>query len=203
MAQLLQPLLVLVLTFTLVFHPRGVKSLEFADYNSLLDIINYLNTQSLKDIWNTNYKEQVKNVDLGLLKVKKRGRRAGVRVNLSSCKGRIPLSGIVLTNANSIIHKLDELHGLLNSKRLLNLSQIVCITESWLTPNITRSQTELNGYDQFRSDRLPEDSGKTIGGGTLVYIDKKWSTNNKTIFNHTDSNCKLMTIKSRPHWLPR
>ena len=203
MAQLLQPMLVLVLVFTLVLHPRGVRSLEFADYNSLLEIKNTLNTQALKEIWDTNYRQQVKSIDPGLLKTKKRGRRAGVRVNLSRRKGRIPLPGIVLTNANSVIHKLDELHGLLNSKRLSNLSQIVCITESWLTPNITRSRTELSGYDQFRNDRLPEDSGKNIGGGILVYIDKKWATNNKIIFNHTDNNCELMTIKSRPHWLPR
>ena len=38
MAQLLQPMLVLVLVFTLVLHPRAVRSLEFADHNSLPEI---------------------------------------------------------------------------------------------------------------------------------------------------------------------
>ena len=91
---------------------------------------------------------------------------------------------------------------MLNSKRLSNSSQIVRITESWLTPNINRFLTELSGYDQFKINRLPEDSGKNIGGGIPVYIDKKWATNNRIIFNHTDNNCENMTIKSRPLWLP-
>ena len=82
MAQLLQPMLVLVL----ILHPGGVRSLEFADYNSLLEIKNTLSTQALKEIWDTTYKQQVKSIDPGLLKTKKRGRRAGVCVNLSRRK---------------------------------------------------------------------------------------------------------------------
>ena len=93
--------------------------------------------------------------------------------------------------------------GLLNSKRLTNLSQIVCITECWLTPNITRSCTELSGYDQFRNERLPGEGGKNIGSGIPVYIGEKRATNNKMIFNRTDNTCELMSIISRPHWLPR
>ena len=76
-------------------------------------------------------------------------------------------------------------------------------TESWLTPDISKSRTNLYGYEQFRNDRLPEDSGKTIGGGILMYIDKRWSTNNQTIYNHMDNHCEIMIIKSRPQWLPR
>ena len=39
MAQVLQPLFILLLlVITLICHPKGVKSLEYADYNSIVDI---------------------------------------------------------------------------------------------------------------------------------------------------------------------
>ena len=119
------------------------------DYHSLLDIKNTLDGSLLKEIWNNNYKHLVKNIDPGLLRTRKRGNRAGVRVNHSIKNGKVPLPAIVLTNAQSIRNKLDELHGLLQTKRLQNKSQLICITESWLTPDISHSRTELDGYEQF------------------------------------------------------
>ena len=204
MAQVLQPLFILLLLIiTLICHPKGVKSLEYADYNSIVDIKNSLNQDCIKNIWNSQYKQLVKEIDPGLLRSRKRGKRAGVRVRHSTCNSKVPLPAIVLTNAQSVYRKLDELHGLLRTKRLKNLSHIVCITESWLTPDISTDRTQLDGYNQFRNDRLPADSGKATGGGILTYIDKSWSTNNQLIHNHTDNHCEIMTVKSRPHWLPR
>ena len=199
----MQPLFILALIITLIYQPRGVKSLEHMDYQSLLDIKNTLDGSLLKEIWNNNYKHLVKNIDPGLLRTRKRGKRAGVRVNHSIKNGKVPLPAIVLTNAQSIHNKLDELHGLLQTKRLQNKSQLICITESWLTPDISHSPTELDGYEQFRNDRIPETTGKSCSGVVLVYIDNKWSTNNEIIFNHADPHCEILTIKSVPHWLPR
>ena len=59
MAQLLQPLFILAFIITLIYQPRGVKSLEHMDYQSLVDIKNTLNQQQLKEIWINNYKHQV------------------------------------------------------------------------------------------------------------------------------------------------
>ena len=115
MAQLLQPLFMLVLIITLIYQPRGVKSLEHMDYQSLLDIKNSINQHQLKEIWNTNYKHLVKNIDPGLLRSRKRGKRGGVRVNHSNKTGKVPLPAVVLTNAQSVRNKLDELHGLLKT----------------------------------------------------------------------------------------
>ena len=149
MAQLLQPLFILAFIITLIYQPRGVKSLEHMDYQSLVDIKNTLNQQQLKEIWINNYKHQVKNIDPGLLRSWKRGRRGGVRVNHSNKNGKVPLPAIVLTNARSIRNKLDEMYGLLKTNRLRNQSQLVCITESWLTPDISHSRTEIAGYEQI------------------------------------------------------
>ena len=55
----------------------------------------------------------------------------------------------------------------------------------------------------FPYTTLFRSSGKSQGGGILVYIDRKWSTNNQIIHNHTDKDCEILTVKSRPHWLPR
>ena len=121
MAQLLQPLFVLVLIITLIYQPRGVKCLEHMDYQSLLDIKNSMNQNQLREIWNNDYKHLVKNIDPGLLRSRKRGRRGGVRVNHCKKDGRVPLPAVVLTNARSIRNKLDELHDLLSdSKTNLN-----------------------------------------------------------------------------------
>ena len=203
MAQILQPLFILALIITLIQQPKGVKSLAHTDYQTLMDIKNCASKNQLKEIWNSDYKHLVKNIDPGLLRTRKRGKRAGIRVNHSTNKGKVPLPAVIITNAQSVRHKLDELHALLQTKRLINLSQLICITESWLTPEITKSRTELDGYSQYRNDRLPDKSGKSCGGGILVYIDNKWSTNNQIIHNHTDEHLEIMTVKSRPHWLPR
>ena len=69
---------------------------------------------------------------------KKRGKRAGVETQLKSLKSRTVLPGIILTNVQSVLHKLDELHLFVKS-RCSYLTQIICITESWLTA-LTKTQ---------------------------------------------------------------
>ena len=44
------------LIFTLMLHPRGMRSLEFANYANIMDIKNSLQSDQLKEIWNTDYK---------------------------------------------------------------------------------------------------------------------------------------------------
>ena len=70
-------------------------------------------------------------------------------------------------------------------------------------PDISTSRSELQGYEQFKNDWQPTSSGKACGEGILVYVDKKRSINNNVIYNHTVNHCEILTIKSRPHWLPR
>ena len=70
MVQLLQPLLILLLIFTLMIQPKGVKSFEYANYATVMDIKNSLQRDHLKEIWNTDYIKLVEQTDLGLLKTK-------------------------------------------------------------------------------------------------------------------------------------
>ena len=105
--------------------------------------------------------------------------------------GRVPLPGLILTNARSIRTKLDELHILLHTKKVKNLADVVCISESWLTPDVPHQRTQLNGYEQFRYDRSLQDSGKQSEGGLSLNIDQKWLSNNKVIHRHTEEHLAI------------
>ena len=67
----------------------------------------------------------------------------------------------LLTNACSIINKLDELALIIVDKS----PDIIAITESWLDPSIPDAELSFPGYSLFRCDRT---SGK--GGGCLLYL---------------------------------
>ena len=54
MAQLLQPLFILALIITLIYQPKGVKSLAHTDFQTLMDIKNSATRSQLKEIWNNN-----------------------------------------------------------------------------------------------------------------------------------------------------
>lgn len=199
----MQPYSVLLILLVLTLNINYKVIAEPICRSELLRIRSITEAKVLKDIWSTKHKPAVKAVDPAILKSKKRGKRAGVKVRLRQQSGNIPLPGLILKNAQSITPKLDELFALVNDKKTANLTQLICITESWLTPNIPPSQTALDGYAQFRNDRSAVETGKSKGGGLLVYVDEGWSKNNETLSVHTDSSLELLTLKCRPKWLPR
>ena len=71
------------------------------------------------------------------------------------------LPSLMLTNANHILNKIDEL-SLLTLERGID---IVCVTESWLTDEIPDNVCDLNNYVLFRKDR-----SSNPGGGVLCYV---------------------------------
>ena len=60
-----------------------------------------------------------------------------------------------------MISKLDELTIVIES----NKPDIVCITETWLSPEVESNFVTLHGYSLTRSDRTLKK-----GGGTAIYI---------------------------------
>lgn len=170
--------------------------------NQLLDIRNKIDNSALKNIWTKQYKHLVKHVEPRLLRSKKRGKRSGTKLKHKQYNHRVPLPAILLSNVRSVLPKMDELAALLEISHIKYQAQVVCLTESWLTSNISDTQIELHGYCQFRTDRLTT-SIKSKGGGLLMYISKLWSTNNEIINKHQANDLEMMTILSRPKWLPR
>ena len=74
--------------------------------------------------------------------------------DLSSNKGIT----LIHWNARSMYNKLDEVIHLLEDSDC----EIMCISESWLTPDIDDEMILHQGYSIYRSDR-DEKSGKTRG----------------------------------------
>ena len=91
--------------------------------------------------------------DLGIRK-RYRSKRGGwklspeelppVPCNLTSSNLRIP--SVLSTNVRSLRNKMDELQAVVD----VNNPDIVCITESWLKPDIPDSTVRLSKYILFR-----------------------------------------------------
>jgi exonuclease III len=75
---------------------------------------------------------------------------------------------IFVSNIRSIAPKIDELECVVNQ----NDSDIVCITETWLSDEIPDNAVAMHGFTLFRKDR------ETRGGGVAIFV--------KPIFNVKD-----------------
>lgn len=73
----------------------------------------------------------------------KRGCRAGFRARLKRNPHKPPLPSIYMTNARSVMHKMDELELLTASDHFVRTCCIMIITESWLQPLIPDNATQL------------------------------------------------------------
>ena len=103
------------------------------------------------------------------------------------------LPNIMVLNARSIFNKVDELKAHIDNYK----SDILFVTETWLTESIPNEAVNISGFNIFRKDR-------TIarGGGVAIYI--KDDIPVKTRFDLNSSltiECLWITI--RPKWLPR
>ena len=67
---------------------------------------------------------------------------------------------ILYFNARSLLPKFDELSLLTDSHR----PDVICITESWLCPDILDSEISISGYQTMRLDR------NRHGRGVLMYV---------------------------------
>lgn len=86
-----------------------------------------------------------------------------------------------MLNARSIFHKIDELSITVNK---LNPS-LVCVTETWLHPEINDSLLNIHNYNLFRNDRL-----HSRGGGVAI-----WSKNHLTVSTYETSLPKPTNIE--------
>ncbi|RUS82612.1 hypothetical protein EGW08_009640 [Elysia chlorotica] len=137
-------------------------------------------------------------------KLRKRGKKGGVRARFRRKAFKPPLPAIVTGNARSLNNKLDELST--NTRFLSEYREagLICITETWFTENCPDSGINIDGFSVYRSDRTAE-SGKTRGGGVCAYINNKWCNNNNT--HVTERTCtpdiEVLSLSLRPYYLPR
>ena len=104
------------------------------------------------------------------------------------------IPSLLLTNANRILNKLDELSLLLSSESI----DIVAVTETWLSDEIPDSVVSMNGYIVIRKDRITG-----IGGGVMCYISKKNFVCQLNLKTKNDQDFEIVWILIRPCLLPR
>lgn len=132
----------------------------------------------------------------------KRGCRSGVQTRLKKAPHKPTLPSIFLSNARSLINKMDELMLITESHKSVRDCSIMVITESWLHTGIPDEAVALPGRTVHRADRNGE-SGKKRGGGLCIYSNNKWCSNATVIERHCSPDVEFITLRCRPFHLPR
>ncbi|KAI4793196.1 hypothetical protein KUCAC02_032878, partial [Chaenocephalus aceratus] len=119
-----------------------------------------------------------------------RGCRSGQLAKRRRRPHKPPLPSIFLTNARSILNKMDELNPQMSEDKYVQDCCILIITETWLHP--------LAGRRAYRWDRNI-DSGKSGGGGGLrIYVHTNWCKDAVIMDRHCSSDLEYLTVKCRP-----
>ncbi len=132
------------------------------------------------------------------------GRRAGIRNRLRKRAHSPPLPSILLANVQSLENKMDDLRARISFQRDIRDCNILCLTETWLTPTVPDTAvTPSDNFSVLRMDRTAE-AGKTKGGGVCFFINKKWcDPRNISILSRSCSpHLEHLSIICRPFYLP-
>ncbi len=133
------------------------------------------------------------------------GRRAGIRNRLRKRAHSPPLPSILLANVQSWENKMDDLRARISFQRDIRDCNILCLTETWLTPTVPdNAVTPSDNFSVLRMDRTAE-AGKTKGGGVCFMINKKWcDPRNISILSCSCSpHLEHLSIICCPFYLPR
>ncbi len=69
---------------------------------------------------------------------------------------------------------MDDLRARISFQRDIRDCNIICLTETWLTPSVPDTAvTPSDNFSVLRMDRTAE-AGKSKGGGVCFMINKKW-----------------------------
>ncbi len=208
-------LLYTFLLFLLSLFTRITSALFIYDKRTLLDI-GHRCTNLLQDTLSTADPawpvEILRNTEVnkGRLNNPRRrkkhcGRRAGIRDRLRKRAHRPPLPSILLANVQSLENKMDDLRARISFQRDIRDCNILCLTETWLTPSVPdTAATPSDNFSVLRMDRTAE-AGKTKGGGVCFMINKKWcDPRNISILSRSCSpHLEYLSIICRPFYLPR
>ncbi|XP_071963857.1 uncharacterized protein [Antedon mediterranea] len=134
---------------------------------------------------------------------KRKGHRGGIRHRLQKRRNTLALPQITFTNTRSVLNKIEEFQSLVKYDTYFTNSCIIDLIETWLKTETPDSAVDLNGFQLFRNDRIPELCGKKCGGGLGLYINRNWCTNITVKKSICERNIELLCISLRPYYLPR
>ena len=103
---------------------------------------------------------------------------------------RIPV--IFSSNVRSVRNKVEELQYVSEYNR----ANVLCITESWLPPQIPDSAVNIPGFNLFRNDRT-----NTMRGGVCPYL--RYGIPCKRLAECESPDVESLWLHLRPHSLPR
>ena len=103
------------------------------------------------------------------LRWRRRGIRSGLLVRLRRRAHHLPLLSILLDNVQSLDNKVDKLRVRICFQRDIRDCNILCFTESLLSPYISPS-IEPAGFSVQRANRNKELSGKRKGVGVCFMV---------------------------------
>ena len=83
----------------------------------------------------------------------------------AQCLKNLKGKGFASLNVCSIINKIDSICILVEQSGI----DVLCISESFLKPDIADSEVSISQYHLLRGDR-DQRSGKRMGGGLICYI---------------------------------
>ncbi|GFR78127.1 Pol-like protein [Elysia marginata] len=139
------------------------------------------------------------------VRLRKRGKKDGVRARFRRRSFRPPLPAIVNGNIQSLDNKLDELSTNCRFSYIcIREAGLICLTETWLNQTVPKSVIDIDKFTLYRSGRSLA-SGKTRGGGVCDYVNDRWCTTNNTHVIKTlcTPDIKLLALSLRPVYLPQ
>ena len=137
--------------------------------------------------------------------VRRRGRRGGVRQRLKRLgHRRIPLPSILLVNAQSLRNKVDDLQANVKFLSEYKSACLIAVTETWLKQQDLSPDLAIDGFGEpLRLDRDPTVTGKSLGGGLCLYINKHWCSTSVVREATCSPDIELLSVSLRPFYLPR
>jgi hypothetical protein len=119
-------------------------------------------------------------------------------VGSNTVLSQVLFPSILLTNANHLLNKTDELYCIV--QRLM--PGLICITETWLDNSVPDSLVSYSGYTAFRRDRSPG-----VGGGVICYVLNSYSSQSFEVHpkfaNNHGFDFEIVWVMLRPNILPR
>ncbi len=180
------------------------------DKSALLDIGNRFtnlvqDTLSPNPSWPLEILRNAENKGHRRRNKKHRGKSAGIRNRLRKRAHSPPLPSLLLANVQSLDNKMDDLRARISFQRDIRDCNIICLTETWLTPSVpdtavTPSDTSLfYGWTEQR---------RLVNPRVVVCV--SWLTRNgcdprniSSLSRSCSPHLEHLSIICRPFYLPR
>ncbi len=187
---------------------RITSALITYDKGTLLDIgnrfTNLVHTLSPNPSWPLEILRNAENNGHRRRNKKHCGNSAGIRNRLRKMAHSPPLPSILLANVQSLENKKDDLRARITFQRDIRDCNIICLTETWLTPSVPDTAvTPSDNFSVLRMDRTAE-AGKSKGGGVRFMINKTWCDprNISSLSRSCSPHLEHLSIICHPFYLP-